>query len=375
MMKIGILSYPLNNNYGCYLQTYALKTLLEGWGHQVTYIFRRHTIDTSLKYKAKFFVKNVFLSITQGIRLPLLFNAQVYENNYMLDKGRAFVPFFEKYFSPHSDPLYTTYELKKYCEGRFDAIIVGSDQVWRPDLLKCIEDYFLFFLNDSHVKRISYAASFGKSNPHFSEKSRRLCGIGFSKFKAVSVRETDGIDIINRMGWKSPQAVHVLDPTMLLDSQQYKKLLSNDEKITPTLFCYFLDFSEEKKKYIDEVAAELGLEVDNIIVGREKRNFIYPSVEDWLTRLKKCSFAITDSFHGTVFSIIFQIPFVVVLNEKRGNARLYSLLKKFGLDNRIVRDGNLHQLIQSEIDWEEANRRINEMKKFSLDFLKNALKT
>lgn len=373
-MKIGILSYPLNNNYGCYLQTYALKTLLEGWGHQVTYIFRRHTIDTSLKYKARFFVKNIFLSIIEGRRMPLLFNAQVYENNYMLDKGGAFVPFFEKYFSPHSAPLYSTSDLKEYCEGRFDAIIVGSDQVWRPELLKCIEDYFLCFLDDPNVKRIAYAASFGKTDPLFSERSKRKCGIGFSKFDYVSVREAEGIDVIKRMGWKSPQAVQVLDPTMLIDSQLYKRLLPNDKKKPQMLlFCYILDSSEEINRYIEEVAAELGLDVDNIILGREKRNFLFPSVEDWLNRLRNSSFAITDSFHGTVFSILFQIPFVVILNEERGNARLYSLLKMLGLENRIVRDGNLYQLIQSEIDWTIVNRKLDEMKKFSLSFLKSAL--
>ena len=371
-MKIGILSYPLNNNYGCILQTYALKSLLESWGHQVTYIYRRHTIDTFLKFRIQYFFKNALFSNKNMERLLSLSNIELYEQE-MLKKGETFIPFFECHFSPHSAPLYSTQELKDFCEGRFDAIIVGSDQVWRPDLLKCISDYFLAFLDDTHVKRIAYAASFGKSAPKFSKIYNFTCGIAFSKFNAVSVREADGINVIRNLGWTGPDAVHVLDPTLILDSQQYIKLLPKEPNNLLTLFCYILDPSKNKKSYIEETARELGLKIDNIIWNQGNEKFVFPSIEDWLVRLSSSNFVITDSFHGTVFSIIFHVPFIIILNNKRGNARLFSLLKMFGLESRILKDDNLRQLIHAEIDWDIVDKKVDERKAFSLDFLRNAL--
>ena len=371
-MRIGLLSYPLNNNYGCYLQAYALKSVLESWGHHVTYIHRRHTIDFSIIYKLKYFVKNLLWSISHLRRFPLFFTANTYESEYIIKKGYQMIPFFEMYMSPHTEPIYSTSKLKSNCENLYDAIIVGSDQVWRADLLKDIEDYFLVFLESQSTKRIAYAASFGSSDPKYSNEKKSICGKGYSRFDAVSVREEDGISIIRDFGWDGPTPHHVLDPTFLLDRNQFDILLPKP-KITNNLFCYILDSTDNKDIYIKRVSDKLGLNVINIIKDRTKDSFVFPSIETWLQGIRDSRFVITDSFHGMVFCIIFNTPFVVIPNKARGASRFYSLLKKFGLEERIVDENDVALPTEIDIDWSDVNEKLMMEKEISLCFLRNAL--
>lgn len=369
-MKIGILSYPLNNNYGCYLQAFALKSVLENWGHYVTYIHRRHTISFSFMYKVKFFIKNLLKIIIHFKKYPLFFNAHVYEDQYMMKQGKYMYPFFEKYINPHTEPLYSTKELKACCEGKFDVIVVGSDQVWRADLLKNIEDYYLVFLEDKDTKRIAYAASFGNCSKYPNRKMN-ICGEGYATFDATSVREDDGVTLIKNWGWKGPTPCHVLDPTLLLDRYQYNKLLPK-QKQKDMLFCYILDTSERKERYMQMVSKYLDLKMLNILGNRERDGFVFPSIETWLQGIRDSKYVVTDSFHGTVFSIIFNVPFSVIPNQKRGLSRFLSLLHMFGLEDRIVKENDL-SIVETPIDWNAVNQKLEERKAFSIEFLQKAL--
>lgn len=364
MVKIGILTYPLNNNYGCYLQSYALLHFLQEKGYEVEYIYRRHdkpSWKTYIRYALKTLAKN----IRKGEWDSFILN---YEWNYMLKKGKDLYPFFEHYIVPHTQPLYTTSQLKKQCLN-YDIIIVGSDQVWRAEILSNVEDYFLIFLKNKSIKRIAYAASFGKDNPGFSESQKISCGIAISNFYAVSVREDSGLNIIKKYHWTCPPCEVVLDPTLLLNKEEYLDLLR--EKSYPSIiFGYLLDHSNEKTSIMDKVSQLLHTEAFDIIQGTISEDFVYPPIEKWLGYLSNAKFVVTDSFHGMVFSILFNKPFVVIVNHERGAVRFLSFLKFLKLEDRIVDNASdITKVIETDINWEEVNAELNKKKRASIDFL------
>lgn len=367
-MKIGILTYPLNNNYGCYMQSYALMKFLKDSGCDVEYIHRRHD-KPSYRFYVKFAILRTLKNILKFEWKSPIYN---YEWEYMLKKGMNLISFFENNIVPHTRPIYTKNKLSKLCK-KYDVIIVGSDQVWRAEILSNIDDYFLSFLGDRNVKRISYAASFGKSNPGYSLSQISKCGKAIKKFTAVSVRENVGKDIISRYGWQCPPPKVVLDPTMLLDKSDYLSLIDEKDE-EETVLGYILDQTDEKKKILSQVANILDINECNFLKDVKLNNYLYPTIQKWLGMLFKSKFVVTDSFHGAVFSVIFNRPFVVLLNKDRGAARFETLLKITGLEDRILHPNNsLEDIVQKPINWELVNDKIMRERNSSIDFLNKAL--
>lgn len=361
-MKIGIISYPLNNNYGCHLQTYALYTVVCNLGHNVTYINRR-----SDKPTIWWWIKKIVKNLLNG-RSPFF----SYEDFIMKRKGKKLVVFFEKYIKNHTSPIYSSRELEHY-RDEFNAIIVGSDQVWRPELLSDVRDYFLKFLGDSKTKRISYAASFGNDNPQYTSQLMVECGALISKFDAVSVREQSGMDIISKFGWIANSPQLVLDPTLLLSVNDYRELFIKSKRDS-TVFSYILDDTSEKRAIRSEIASLMNLRINSPLDGCNQYNFEYPSVEDWLSGIDKSDFVITDSFHGTVFAVIFEKPFLVIVNQNRGASRFKSLLECLGLEERILLGAqDVERVLQHKIDWNNVKGRLRNERERSISFLKKEL--
>ena len=275
-------------------------------------------------------------------------------------------------------------ELNDY---EFDAIIVGSDQVWRPKYaFPDIRSFFLDFLkNNQKTLRISYAASFGTDIQEYSEKEIRDCGNLIEKFDAVSVRENSAIHLINNVFiWKcsaTPQLV--LDPTMLLEKDEYLKIVPCSTKIEKTkeLFYYILDMTPDKRKLIDSICIDKGLKEftvfpRSILPNSKVEDKIIPPVEKWIQGFNRADLIITDSFHGCVFSIIFNKPFIVYANKKRGITRFSSLLEIFNLEDRLITSSSEFNQVKlhSVIDWAKVNCIKEEKKEQSLTFLQDALK-
>ena len=366
-MKIGVLSYPLNNNYGNYLQAYALTTILHRMGHDVVYIHRRHD-KPGIWFRVKYFLKTLFGDITHKKNDNPIYN---YEWVYMYQKGGEMIKFFEKYI-PHTIPYYSSKELKYNCQT-FDAIVVGSDQVWRAGLLKSIEDYYLGFLMNKDTLRIAYAASFGKKEAGYTREQLIKCGQLIEKFKAVSVRESQGIEIIKQFGWRGPVPQVVLDPTLLLDKADYEKLLPKED-VDKQIFCYILDANQTTSDVISKVGKHLNLSINNILEGRNNQEYRYCSIEKWLNNIRNAAFVVTDSFHGTVFSILFNVPFVVINNVTRGGDRIISLLQEINLENRIIDNKiAIKSMFNSTIDWGVVNQNIKKLRLKALSYLTNSL--
>lgn len=281
--------------------------------------------------------------------------------------------FLNRYITPRTGPLYSSEELRLVCMDKFDAIIVGSDQVWRPDYVDEIQDYFLEFAIDFDVKRIAYAASFGTTENKFSDAQLVRCGNLLSMFDAISVRETSGIDLIHKNVWNVKPVTCVLDPTMLLPADIYENIIKDLKKSDGGLFCYVLDTNDNNLSAIYNLSRKLKLRI-NQISDIQKGRAVLPSVEEWISNIYNADFVITDSFHGMIFSIIFNKEFAVFVNQDRGSDRFYSILSKLGIEDRIFNSADcISCLASNKIDWKMVNYKIKILRDKSIVFLTNAL--
>lgn len=373
-MKIGILTHPIIMNYGGILQAFALQKVLLNMGHDVITIDRKNvSVKRGFFYMLCYFVKRNFDVYFRNRNKSTCWNPFISEEEmiYISQHTRKFV---ER--NIRKTECVCTGELesldKKY---KFDAYVVGSDQIWNIDFCP---DSFLDFVKRKNVVKITYAASCGKKNFSHIKKLRNKCKILAQDFKAFSVREKRLIQLCNdELG---REAEFVLDPTLLLSPQDYLSAITEEKRESfPFIFTYILDPTPDKTEIICEVARKMKLpeEKGNIacpfIKGKHKiEDCVYSSVDSWLNKLYQSQFVITDSFHGMVFSIIFQKQFIVIGNRARGYERFLSLLSELKLENRLY-SSNLENILNQIIDYELVNKKLLKLKEASFAYLKRNL--
>lgn len=351
-MKIGIFTLPLVNNYGGILQAYALSRVLVGLGHEPWLInLRLQRSKLSIAY-LKFLVARTIKKELRGAK---------FNPSYERDTSE-----FVAENIPLTAPVCTPADLKALCEQeRFEAVILGSDQVFRPSYFADFADCLSLGFLPANCTRIAYAASFGGDG---------LCGLknptdlkihaaNLAKFKAISVRERDGVKLARECFGVD---VHwVLDPTLLANKEIYDKFLSHAPKRKG--FAYILDPSPRSEAAIELLKRQSGLEIDEV---NDRGNRI--GIKAWLSAIAGAEFVLTDSFHGCVFSIIFNKPFFVLVNASRGASRFSSLLSLFGLEDRALQDPKDARL-DATIDWDGVNEALRRKREDSMKFLKTSL--
>lgn len=356
-MKIGILTQHFLLNYGGIIQNYALQQVLMKLGH-APLTFEHDTCYSRTRW---------FLRTIKHILRTLSFrNFPVYP----IYKGRIgnknFIKFVLKNIK--SVPV-TDFTPSLTAQYGIDAYVVGSDQVWRPafNLGPRLGNMFLDFA-DENVKKLSYAASFGCKEWEYTEEQELQCGKLAKRFDAISVREASGVDLCKEHF--GVDATLVLDPTLLLDKEDYGKVCNDVPRKEKHIFVYSLVVGEE----VLTVAKKLSEATKLPIVVKKAGDKVKKedSIEDWFAEFRDADYVVTDSFHGMVFSIIFNKPFSIVMNPSGGNDRYLSLLSQLGLMERIVSDEL--QAVFSDIDWSDVNHRLTELRKASFEFLKTNLK-
>lgn len=373
--KIGILTQPLHDNYGGLLQAYALKEVLNSLGHEVVVINRHRNKRFKLRI-----IASIIKNRLKGHKLIAKDNLPKKQREII---SAETIKFREKYIPCLSHLITNNKGMSALNKMGFQAYVVGSDQCWRPRYSPKISNYFLDFAeNEKNIKRIGYAVSFGVSEWEFSQRDTKKCSSLAKKFDAISVREESGVKLVKDYFGKD--AVHLLDPTLLLPKEHYIKI-ADDEKQTksPGNFkVYILDKTPEKERFINEIEEKTGLRQFQVLpkkrIGidplKNIEDFIFPNPSTWLRGYQDAEFVITDSFHGVVFAILFNIPFIALGNKKRGMARFESLLKLFGLENRLIANlENYDALLQNDIDWSRINSLLLTQQQQSLNFLKNNL--
>lgn len=373
-MRIGILSLPLYVNYGGILQTYALQTVLERMGHDVTFIQKRNwPLRLKLQDMPVVYTKRIVKNLL-GQHIPMSYE-RIFNREAPIIRQNI-EPFVRKHIR-----MKVVDDYRQICENDFDAIIVGSDQIWRPLYVKHIESAFLDFAKDwNNIKRVAYAASFGTDSWEYSKSQSEHCRKLVKLFNAVSVREASAVKLCREHF--GVEAKHVLDPTMLLEAADYMKLFkeSNTPKSDGNLLCYILDENEEKAKIISSIAKEKHLKPFSVSARPTYRydlpveERIQPSVEQWLRGFYDADFVVTDSFHACVFSILFRKPFLVYGNKARGMSRFMSLLETCGLEYRFVSEfSNVEKKVFKEIDWNIINAILSNRRDDAKSFLVTAL--
>lgn len=376
-MRIGILTLPLHTNYGGILQAYALQTVLERMGHEVCLIQKQNFPLYLPLWKAPLSYGKRILKNLLGNPMPIFYEKKYnYAYPIVSQKIRTFID-----NNIHAKNITTLEEINK---SDFDCIIVGSDQVWRPTYFEPmyktgIDDAFLKFAENWDIKRIAYAVSFGTSKWEYSYSMTKKCAELASKFNAISVRETTGLDLCKQ--YLGSNVCQCLDPTMLLSINDYKQIAKAEKK--EGLMLYLLDSNEQKLRIANSVSHELGMHVYSLMPENDflcskttkLDNAIFHSVESWVQGFIDASFIVTDSFHGTVFSIIFNKPFITIVNEKRGADRFTSLLRMFGLEDRLLISESCMNpnKFKDSIDYVKINDILLKEKGKSLSFIVNAL--
>lgn len=374
-MRIGIITLPLHNNYGGILQAYALQKVLQKSGHDAMVIDRERCIQLPTYRKYFSYCKRLIKKIIKDRNLTIQWD-KVYNHNINIMRKNTY-PFLLK----HINRIVIKKNYNELNSYEFDAFVVGSDQVWRPWQFgeNRIYDAFLSFYHNQEIKRISYAASFGTEEWEYTPAQTNECKSLIKKFDAVSVREDSAVKLCKEHF--DVDALHVLDPTMLLNAEEYINLFESaaTPKSKGTLMCYILDADANKDKLITNVATTLNLKPFSVNSKYEIPNApieerIQPPVEEWIRGFYDAEYIVTDSFHACVFAILFKKPFIVYGNKERGMARFLSLLKIFGLEDRLVLNAqNAERAIDKPIDWNTVDIKLTEWRKKSLDFISDNL--
>lgn len=361
-MRIGTLNLPFDNNYGGNLQRYALVRVLREMGHDVKHINLRCSYRLPYYKMPYCYTKRLVMKIV-GSNFPVFYEKKKQKENERLEVNA--LNFYKRYID-HTRAVYGLRQVKQVCrESKFDAVVVGSDQVWRYDMVKSglgLKNYMLGFIHDKRIKKIAYAVSLG-TEKGLNKKQAQRYSIFYNKFYAVSVREFQSVVFFDEYDWIKPQARHVIDPIFLLEKEDYIALteeISIDDITKNKIFCYILDTNKDVENIIQRKEEEL--RTSSVIVSLEDTAKV--SIEQWLYNIYTCRLMITDSFHGVAFSILFNKPFIFCGNERRGNMRINSLYKMFMIDS----DQTEH------LDWRLINRYVNQLRLISKGFLNDSLK-
>lgn len=344
MLKIAIITFHRAINYGAVLQTYALARYLKEIGYDVQVLdYRSSAIEDSYRIKYKFnmcCLKQILLS------------------PFSERKKKEFYNFIKKNI-PHTQPLYTQNDLRKEAK-KYDYIITGSDQVWNSQWTKGDEAYLLNFCEDK--QKISYAASIGKSDILNEEKQRlERC---LKNFQWISVREQTGKDLLE--SFLEKKILVNCDPVALLNKEIWEEIATLPKE-KDYILVYMLvksdSLMEAAIKYGEKKGKQVILINDNIrrkYLVKYKR---YISPEQFIGLFCNADCIFTNSFHGTMFSIIFEKEFYVELQKYKGapNSRIVDLLKRVGIEECILKELNFKEQKQ-KIDYLLVKEKFNQMK-------------
>ena len=359
-MKVGILTFQQAINYGAILQLYALQHMIQ-----------KIQIDTDVINYMSPKLKQDY----KVIRFKTLkdFLAKVFAAKAFCERKRKFKN-FEKIYLNLTSEFYTKNELK-FASKKYDYIITGSDQVWNYLITNIDSTYLLDFVEDRN-KKLSYAASFGieKIPNNLKEKYKNL----LKDFKAISVREKQGQNIIKELC--NLDVPVVLDPTLLLNKNEWSKLNLPKEKREKYILVYCL----RKSDLLNDMAKTLQRETDfKLVILNPRARFMYSRFsaatagpEEFVELFMNAEYVLTNSFHGTAFSINFNKNFLVDLDgnaAQNTNSRLLNILELVNLTDRIVSEPQDIRKMYEEIDYKKVNEILDIERKKSLDYLKISL--
>ena len=365
-MKVAIITRHAVANYGSVLQAYATQKIIEELGYDseiINYVRKDekgiNISDTMLQRNPKWnksIVTRIFYKILQ---------TPIYAGTYYKFKH------FRKNLLKESEKEYRdSKELKTY--PRADVYCTGSDQVWGQIGTQEFDlNYFLDFA-PKQVKCISVASSFGHDD--ISESLQYLLCDLFSKYSHITVRESNAMTQLEKLGIKSQQ---VLDPTLLLPKEDWESISKIKNIKTGYVLVYQLHNNKKLEKYADEFSKKtnktlIRISVSLLYLFKSGKLAFMPSPQEFLGYIKNADYIITDSFHATVFSIIFHKRFINILPNGTSK-RITNLLQLFQLENRVVDNYDDFSVIGKEIHYVEVDNILKEYREKSIGVLEQIL--
>lgn len=371
-LRIGILTLPQETNYGGVLQAFAMQHTLRKLGYDAFTIDRHNRREyPSFWIHILGFAKRIFQHYVKHQDVSVKWNPFLSDSDF--EKSMSDIRTFINRNMQMTRPVYSDQLEQIDNEYKFDAYVVGSDQVWLDGYCP---NSFLDFVKRNEVIRVTYAASCS-SKSFFRDKAKTSqCAELAQKFSGISVREKQLVEKCAKNLGITP--LWVIDPTMLLTPQDYLEASNCNDVGISSVFTYILDDNTDKDEIVKTISGQIGLPV---VVGNSKEEIdgtkVPVSIDKWLNKMYHSSFVVTDSFHGTVFSILFNKPFVSIVNKDRGEERFVSLLEMFGLKDRMIYEFNAEEVkakVKSTINFSEVNTILDEERIKALSFLKDRLR-
>ncbi|MDD2391371.1 MAG: polysaccharide pyruvyl transferase family protein [Bacilli bacterium] len=365
MKKIGIITFHCADNLGAVLQVYALQKKINKLGLESEVIDFKplellypYGLKNLKDVKKRGFIKTIKSIVVLIIRRKVK------------NKRDVFKKFREKYLVISKQTYYESEDLNAN-PPQYDYYITGSDQVWNPDFFEKIgKSYFLDFASPSSTK-ISYAASITKKmDDSFNDVFKK----NIDRFDFISIRESEHVRFLKNLTEK-PITV-ALDPTLLLDKEDYNVLLSKSKIKEKYILVYDLEYNEELVKLANKISEEKGYKIvsysDHKNYENRIKTFRYEGPSEFISYLENAEFVLTTSFHGVAFSVIFKKPFYTIPHKTRGT-RMIDLLNSIGLEDRIVYNFDDLESINYELDYSKPFELLNKRREESSNFLITAL--
>ena len=346
MKKIGTITFHWATNYGAVLQSYAMQKKLREIGYNTEII----------NYEP--FTEKIFQL------LDIIKN-----HKYDQIKKEKELRKFRKEQLLTSPKYYSNRSLRR-CSDEYSAIIVGSDQVWNISFtlyseLKPTLSYFLNFAGNK-TRKIAYAASIGANN--VSEKYKNLVLPELKRFNYISMREESGLNIIKGMGIECEL---VCDPVVLLDKKEYCALIEGKTFEREKVFVYILHNNQKVAvDIVDYVKSVFGM-LDS---GKQDSSY---GMYEWLYKIKNAEYVISNSFNGIAMALIFNKPFIAIpVENSEMNDRITTLLKSVDLLDRVINTfckDTIDFVLSSRIDWNDVNKKMEELRNKGIVFLSRSL--
>lgn len=382
MKKVGISTVYTGFNYGSCLQAYASQTVLANMGYDASLIWYKDGLVKGRDIR----LKKIFGMGLRTIWRPKLFKKTflTYKNSLKKELENETKEYFLQFQRDKLNVKKMSWnEMKKYASDKETlACVCGSDQIWNSTNIYIDPIFYLRFAPKN--KRVAYAPSFGKN--FVPEYNKNIIKKYISDFEYISVREEQGTKIVNDL--INREVNSVLDPTLLLNNEQWMNGMVNKMELPEKyILVYFLDKpTEVALAYIKEISSKYSLPIIAIPYKFDELskidNLSYKNAgpEQFLNLVNNAEFVCTDSFHGTAFSINFNVPFYI-FQRNYGTAvdqssRIVSLLEKLKLDDRFVKGIHLSQqnkaVLECTLNYEEANSLLKKEREKSINYLKNA---
>lgn len=381
--KVGIITiYKNNYNYGGILQAYALNKKINDLGYDcktISYEPGKNAIYPNKIVQLEQYSKIEAIKKIKE-KLYTKFKSKKYKNIFY-ERKKKLDEFKYKYIP--STEIYTDETIRVNYKN-FDYIISGSDQVWNPNT---VTYGYLQQFEHKNIKKISYAASISRNE--LTDRDKKIMIPAITDFDYISVREETAKKILKAEIKKDIDVV--LDPTLLLNKKEWKNIESDTFDISGKyVLCYFFSNSKKYRKIISKYCEKNNLRLIYIPYAKQEFNFFdlkgkgetinAPSIQEFIKLIDNAEYIITDSFHGAVFSIIFEKKFLVVDREKNTNvsmnSRLHDLLRKLELFHRLVNLNNDLSLenISNDINYDKINEKLRKLKNDSINFLERSLR-